>query len=98
MALNLESDARLLSLRAPGEAAYKIPRGGLFAWVSCPNYLGEIAEWVGWALASWSIGGAAFAFYTAANLAPRAASHHAWYRRTFSDYPAERKALVPFVW
>jgi protein-S-isoprenylcysteine O-methyltransferase Ste14 len=98
MALNLDSDARLLSLRAPGETAYKIPRGGLFEWVSCPNYLAEIAEWTGWALASWSIGGAAFAFYTVANLAPRAAAHHVWYRRTFRDYPAERRALVPFVW
>ena len=65
--------------------------------MSCPNYLGEILEWTGWAIASWSLAGAAFAVYTAANLAPRAFAHHAWYRQQFQDYPARRKALVPFV-
>jgi len=96
-ALNVISDRTLRRLRAPGETAYRIPRGGAFEWVSCPNYLGEIVEWSGWALASWSLAGLAFAVYTAANLAPRAFSHHAWYRERFGDYPAERKALVPFL-
>ncbi len=98
MLLNLDADRRLFALRAPGETAYKIPRGGLYERVSCPNYFGEIIEWIGWAIASWSLSGAAFAFYTFANLAPRASSHHAWYRRTFPDYPPKRKALVPFLW
>ncbi len=98
MTINIDADRRLFALRAPGETAYKIPRGGLYDWVTCPNYLGEIIEWIGWAIASWSSGGAAFAFYTIANLAPRAAAHHAWYRRTFGDYPARRRVLVPFVW
>ena len=94
-AVNLQSDAILRSLRAPGETGYKIPRGGLFRWVSCPNYLGEIVEWCGWALATWTYAGAVFAFFTAANLLPRALSHHRWYRERFSDYPRERKAIVP---
>ena len=96
-ALNVASDRALRRLRAPGEGGYRVPRGGAFEWVSCPNYLGEILEWTGWALASWSLAGAAFAAYTAANLAPRAFAHHAWYRRQFADYPARRKALIPFV-
>ncbi|HVP67115.1 MAG TPA: methyltransferase [Anaeromyxobacteraceae bacterium] len=96
-ALNVTSDRALRRLRAPGETGYRIPRGGAFEWVSCPNYLGEILEWTGWAFATWSLAGAAFAVYTAANLAPRAFAHHAWYRRQFSDYPAERRALIPFV-
>jgi steroid 5-alpha reductase family enzyme len=29
---------------------YRIPRGGLFEWVSCPHYLGEIIIYVGFAL------------------------------------------------
>ena len=37
--------------------------------------------------------GLTFAVWTAANLVPRARAHHAWYRRTFEDYPANRKAL-----
>jgi len=95
--LHLVSDRTLRRLRAPGETAYRIPRGGAFEWVSCPNYLGEMIQWAGWALASWSFAGVAFAVYTAANLAPRAFSHHAWYRRHFADYPPRRKALIPFV-
>ncbi len=94
---NLDADRRLLALRRPGEEAYRIPRGGLYEWVSCPNYLGEMVEWCGWALATWSLAGLAFAVWTAANLAPRALAHHRWYRQNFPDYPARRKALVPFL-
>ena len=96
-ATNVRADRRLVALRAPGETGYKIPRGGLHEYVSSPNYLGEIVEWLGWALCTWSLPGLAFAVYTIANLAPRAVHHHAWYRRTFPDYPPRRKALVPFL-
>ncbi|MBN2198372.1 MAG: DUF1295 domain-containing protein [Candidatus Aminicenantes bacterium] len=96
-AVNIHSDALLRRLRAPGESSYKIPRGGLFRYVSCANYTGEIVEWFGWALAAWSLPALAFAVWTVANLAPRARSHHRWYRRTFPDYPQERKALIPFL-
>jgi 3-oxo-5-alpha-steroid 4-dehydrogenase 1 len=95
---NLQADHTLRELRKPGESGYQIPHGGLFRWVSCPNYLGEIVEWIGWAIATWSISGAAFAVWTIANLAPRARSHHEWYRRRFPNYPDDRKALVPGIW
>ena len=95
MLLNLWADQRLRSLRAPGETGYRIPQGGAFRLVSCPNYLGEIVEWIGWAILTWSPAGLAFAIWTAANLVPRALSHHRWYQRTFPDYPAERRAVVP---
>jgi protein-S-isoprenylcysteine O-methyltransferase Ste14 len=94
---NLDADRRLLALRRPGEEGYRIPRGGLYEWVSCPNYLGEMVEWCGWALATWSLAGLAFAAWTIANLAPRALAHHRWYRERFPDYPPRRRALVPFL-
>ncbi len=94
---NVWADAVLRRLRGPGDTGYKVPHGGLYDWVSCPNYLGEIAEWTGWAIAAWSPAGLLFALYTVANLAPRALAHHAWYKRSFPDYPPRRKALVPFV-
>ena len=97
-AINHHSDGILLKLRASGDLGYRMPEGGLFRWVSCPNYLGELVEWTGWALATWSLAGLAFAAFTAANLVPRARDHHRWYRRTFPAYPATRKALVPFIW
>jgi protein-S-isoprenylcysteine O-methyltransferase Ste14 len=94
---NLWSDRILINLRQPGETDYKIPRGGLFRWVSCPNYLSETLKWIGWAIATWSLPGLVFAVWTMANLVPRALAHHRWYRRQFPDYPRERKALVPFL-
>ena len=95
LVVNWWADRQLIALRKPGETGYTIPRGGLFEWVSCPNHLGEIVEWSGFALMTWSLPGFAFAFWTAANLVPRALSHHRWYRETFADYPAGRKAVVP---
>jgi 3-oxo-5-alpha-steroid 4-dehydrogenase 1 len=96
--INRRADLALRGLRKPGETGYRIPYGGLFRWVSCPNYLGEIVEWFGWALATWSLPGLVFAVWTFANLAPRARSHHAWYHANFAEYPVERKALIPWMW
>tara|TARA_B100002051_G_scaffold1419_1_gene1341 strand:- start:1221 stop:1985 length:765 start_codon:yes stop_codon:yes gene_type:complete len=97
MIINIKSDDILFSLRDDGSTGYKIPRGGLFEKVSSPNYFGEIIEWIGFAIATWSLAGFTFAIWTFCNLAPRAFAHHRWYKEKFPDYPAERKALVPFV-
>jgi len=96
--INTWADARLASLRKPGESGYVVPHGGLYDRIASPNYFGEIVEWVGWAVLTWSLAGAAFAFYTFANLAPRAVSHLRWYRETFPNYPRDRKAVIPYVW
>lgn len=98
MLVNLHADHVLRSLRRPGETGYKIPHGGLYSVVSAPNYLGEILEWVGFAIAAQTLAGWAFAAFTFANLAPRALSHHRWYRQRFTDYPPQRRALIPFLW
>ncbi len=97
MALNLDSDNRLLRLRRESRD-YAVPHGGGFRWVSCPNYLGEILEWTGFAIATASPAAWVFAWWTVANLAPRAWAHHRWYRELFENYPATRRALVPFLW
>jgi protein-S-isoprenylcysteine O-methyltransferase Ste14 len=95
--VNIHSDHILRKLRQPLETEYKIPRGGLFRWVTSPNYLGEIIEWVGWMIAAQSLASVAFAAFTFANLAPRARAHHKWYLANFPDYPKNRKALIPWV-
>jgi len=95
--INIQSDNILLRLRKPGETGYKIPHGGFYRFISCPNYFGEIIEWTGFALAAWSLPSLSFAVWTFANLAPRAIANHKWYLEKFSDYPKERKALIPFV-
>ena len=95
--INQHADAVLIRLRRPGESGYKIPRGGLYRWISCPNYLGEMLQWTGWAIACWSLAGAAFAVFTVANLLPRAIANHRWYRLEFEDYPSSRHAVIPGV-
>jgi 3-oxo-5-alpha-steroid 4-dehydrogenase 1 len=99
-ALNMISDATLRRLRAAHPHQYSIPYGGMFYWVSCPHYLGELLEWTGFCIAcNFSLASTAFALYTAANLIPRGVAHHEWYRQTFAArYPAHRKAVIPFLW
>ena len=92
------ADHVLINLRKPGETGYKIPYGGAFRFVSGANFFGEILEWTGFAIASWSAAGAFFALTTALNIGPRALQHHQWYLRKFGDkYPRQRRALVPFL-
>jgi steroid 5-alpha reductase family enzyme len=95
--INKQSDRILRELRKPGDFSYKIPKRGLFRYISSPHYFGEILEWSGWALLTWSYCGLAFALFTLGNLFPRALSHHAWYREYFSHYPKNRKAIIPFI-
>lgn len=96
--INRQADRTLYNLSRVAGSGYKIPCGGLYRWISCPNYFGEVIIWLGWALATWSLPGLAFAVWTAANLVPRARSHHAWYRQHFPDYPPRRRAFLPGVW
>ena len=70
---------------------------GVFSRWRHPNYLGEILEWTGWAIACWSLAGLSFAVFTFANLAPRALANRRWYVETFPDFPRARKALVPYL-
>lgn len=96
--INWQSDNILLSLRKPGETGYKIPKKGFFKWISCPNHFGEIIEWLGFAVMTWALPTVSFAFWTMANLIPRALKHHKWYLEKFEDYPKDRKAIFPFLW
>jgi len=97
LVINISSDSILFRLRKPGETGYKIPRGGMYRWLTSPNYFGELLEWLGWAIACWSLPGLAFFLFTAANLVPRAVTNHRWYHDKFDDYPRERKIIVPLV-
>uniref|UniRef100_A0A7S0ZDF3 3-oxo-5-alpha-steroid 4-dehydrogenase C-terminal domain-containing protein n=1 Tax=Timspurckia oligopyrenoides TaxID=708627 RepID=A0A7S0ZDF3_9RHOD len=98
--INMQSDHILRKLRVTDtKNEYLIPHGFLFEFVSCPNYLGEIIEWIGFAIAAQNVYAAwIFAFWTIANLAPRAIHHHKWYLLHFTEYKSlHRTALLPFV-
>jgi 3-oxo-5-alpha-steroid 4-dehydrogenase 1 len=96
-AIHVQSDRIIRKLRKPGESGYAVPSGGMFRWVGSPHYFGEIVQWAGWAVMTWSLAGLAFALFTFCNLAPRAISNQRWYRENFPDYPPERRILIPGV-
>lgn len=96
--INRHSDYILYRIRRNTLQTYGIPRNGLYRWVSCPNYLGEIFIWTGWTVATWSPVAAVFCLWSIANLVPRARAHHRWYRQQFDDYPDERRILMPWLW
>jgi hypothetical protein len=95
MYINRTSDNILLALKKENKG-YQIPKGWLFNYISCPNLLGEIIEWTGFAVIAWNLPAASFAIWTFCNLVPRALNHHKWYHEKFSNYPENRKALFPF--
>ena len=100
MVVNIHSDAIIRRLRKPGDTRHYIPRGGMFRYVSSANYFGELTEWIGFAIASWSWAGAVFAWWTFANLAPRAASLYKRYAQEFGkEFTAlKRKKIIPFIY
>lgn len=95
--INVKSDMMLINLRKPGETGYKIPKGFLFDYISCPNLFGEIVEWIGFALMIGALPAWSFPLWTAVNLIPRAIDHHNWYLEKFADYPKNRKAVIPYL-
>ncbi|XP_075059627.1 3-oxo-5-alpha-steroid 4-dehydrogenase 2 [Mixophyes fleayi] len=97
MGINIHSDYILRKLRKPSEVTYRIPQGGMFNYVSGANFLGEIVEWFGYAVATWSLPAFAFALFTLCFIGPRAYHHHRFYLQEFKDYPKERRALIPFI-
>ena len=94
--INKISDEKLRRFRKDSPSEYVLPHGWLFEYISNPHYFGEIIEWTGWAVMTWSLPGLAFAIFTIANLYPRALASHRWYRQNFPDYPGRRKAIIPF--
>ena len=97
MFINLRSDYYIASMKKRKGPGYHIPNGFLYKHISAPNYFGEIIEWLGWAILTWSISGVIFLIWVIANLFPRAISHHKWYKNKFENYPQNRKAIIPGI-
>jgi len=102
LGLILHSESVVRNLRAPGgspagQSEYKIPYGGGYNLVSSPQYLGELTAWAGFSIFTWGLPGVMIFLISAGNLVPRAFATHRWYKEKFSDYPAQRKALIPYV-
>jgi 3-oxo-5-alpha-steroid 4-dehydrogenase 1 len=100
MTINWKADYIVRHLRKPGETGHKIPYGGMFRYVSSASYFGEIVEWTGFAIMSWSIAGLVFVLWTCANLVPRSAKIHQRYLNEFGDtYKGlNRKRVFPYIY
>ena len=98
MIVNIHSDYIIRHLRKPGDTGHYLPQGGFFRYVTSANYFGEIVEWCGFALLTWSWAGAVFAWWTAANLIPRADRIYNRYREMFGEQVGKRKRIIPFIY
>lgn len=102
--VQFDSHLRMASLRKNSSGnvvtlKHKIPRGGMFEYVSCPHYMAEIALYCAltvvlgapnttwWLMMSWNF----------TNQVAVSFLSHNWYLENFPTYPRSRKALIPFV-
>lgn len=76
---------------------YFIPKGGLFEFVVCPHYLFEIITWLGIALLSRHLAAWLILLFIIDYLSARSIRTLKWYHDKFSDFPKDRKAILPFI-
>lgn len=100
MFINIHSDSIIRGLRKPGDTKHYLPKGGMYNYVTSANYFGEIVEWTGFAILTWSLSGVIFAWWTFANLVPRAASIYKRYIEEFGGEVKNRKLkrVIPWIY
>ena len=97
--INWHSDYVIRHLRKPGDTNHYLPQRGMYKYVTSANYLGELMEWVGFAIACNTLVAWVFPIWTAANLVPRAHAIHKRYRQEFGDDAVgKRKRVIPFLY
>jgi 3-oxo-5-alpha-steroid 4-dehydrogenase 1 len=100
MYINIQSDDIIRNLRKEDDTRHYLPTGGMFRYVTSANYFGELVEWIGFAILTWSWSGAVFALWTFANLAPRASRIYDRYKQEFGNQlnTKKTKRMIPFIW
>ncbi|MDL2308026.1 DUF1295 domain-containing protein [Bacteroidales bacterium OttesenSCG-928-C03] len=99
--INLKSDKTIRNLRkSDTDTKHYLPKGGMFNYVTSANYLGELMEWLGFAILTWSMSGFVFFLWTFANLVPRARAIHKRYKVEFADEMKDKrlKRVFPFLY
>lgn len=98
--INIHSDHVIRTLRKPGDTNHYLPKKGLYKYVTSANYLGEITEWLGFAVLTWSWAGALFFWFTCCNLIPRANSIYHRYAQEFTEEfdSMHLKRIIPFIY
>ena len=97
--INIRSGQIVGSLRKPGDTNHYLPQKGMFRFVTSANYFGEIVEWVGFAILTWSASGWVFAWWTFANLVPRSNAIYKRYQTMFgSTAMGNKKRIIPYIY
>lgn len=98
--INVHSDHVIRHLREPGDTNHYLPKKGMYRYVTSANYLGEITEWLGFAILTWSLAGALFFWFSCCNLVPRAHSIYNKYAAEFADEfdRKQLKRIIPFIY
>lgn len=100
MTINIRADSYIRSLRKEGDSKHYYPCKDLYRFVTSANYFGELIEWFGFAVLTWSPAGFLFVFWTACNLIPRSDTI---YKKYAQDFPEEfsqykPKRIIPFIY
>ena len=100
LAINWHSDYVIRHLRKPGDTRHYLPQKGMYRYVTSANYFGEIVEWTGFAILTWSFAGLVFLIWTCANLVPRANSIYHKYEKEFADeFDSKKlKRVFPYLY
>ena len=93
--INAYHHVLLANLRARGSNEYVIPRGGLFGFIVCPHYLGELLAWLGIALVSRQLAMYIWFFGETAYLLIRSRNTLKWYRARFPQMAGRVRGLLP---
>lgn len=75
-----------------------MPKGGLFKYISSPHMTTEVALYlILYILLQQNTSYIYLFAWVFSNQFLNSLLTHQWYKQTFSDYPKERKAFIPFV-
>jgi len=97
MVVNLHADRVIRNLRKNDmDNNYYLPHGWMFKHISSANYLGEILEWAGFAILTWSVSGLVFLIWTFANIVPRSKAVYERYTQFFGEEFTSQKRYKIF--
>ena len=98
--INIQSDHVIRHLRKPGDTNHYLPKKGMYKYVTSANYLGEITEWLGFAILTWSLAGLLFFWFSCCNLVPRSNAIYKKYEEEFPDEFDRKKLkrIIPFIY
>ncbi|XP_046661793.1 probable very-long-chain enoyl-CoA reductase art-1 [Homalodisca vitripennis] len=100
---NFSIHLALRNLRPPGTTVRKIPvptgnpLTALFNFVSCPNYTYEFFSWAAFTMMTQCLPAGLFALAGMYQMTIWALGKHRNYKKEFSSYPRQRKAILPFL-